>query len=440
MKFLNLLKKELHELINAQMILGLVVTMLILLALGKVMSGVLDETTDETGTINICDMDDTDLTNSIISSLETTGFTVELKNVEYTEDKAKMLKDAGIESLIIIPEGFTKSIITDNQSGKMELISAMKTTSTFASLKDKTHTAVDIINSIVKNEIMAARGLDSQSVETIENPIELSETTVVNRKWADISSELLINLMQSQTMFIPIIVFVLVMITSQLIITAVSTEKIDKTLETLLSAPVSRISVLGAKMLAAAIVAVINAVVYMFGFYGYMGSMLSGAVKDAGVVGQALTVNDILKELGLKLGISGYFMVGIQMFLTIMVCLAVSMILGALVNNAKSAQTMLMPIMLLALIPYMVSMIYDINMLSPALRAVIYAIPFTHTFNAVNNIMFGNMEIYWFGLLYQLALFAVCMFFALRIFTSDKIFTISLNLGQKVKFKSKKHS
>lgn len=80
-------------------------------------------------------------------------------------------------------------------------------------------------------------------------------------------------------------------------------------------------------------------------------------------------------------------------------------------------------------------MIYDINLLPPVLKAFIYAIPFTHTFNALNNIMFGNTGIFWGGLAYQAVLFVICMFFAVRLFTSDKIFTISLNLGQKKKLK-----
>lgn len=252
---------------------------------------------------------------------------------------------------------------------------------------------------------MTAKGLDSQDIETIENPVSLNEITVANDKWANISTETLTGLISSQSMFIPIVVFILVMFTSQMIISAISTEKIDKTLETLLSAPVSRLSVLCSKMLAAGIVAIINAGVYMVGFYGYMGSMLSGAIENTEIVGSAMTVDDIMKELGLKLGVSGYFMVGLQMFMTIMICLAAAMILGALVNDSKSAQTMLMPIMVLAMIPYIVSIVYDINFLSPVLRTIIYAIPFTHTFNAINNIMFGNMNLYWFGLIYQMILF-----------------------------------
>lgn len=444
MKFINLLRKELRELINAQMILGLVITMVMLLAIGKIMSEVTDEASNDTGKVNISDMDNTELTRNIVSSLEQTGFEVNLVT-EDNPDRAALLKSADCDNLIIIPEGFTDKVAVSGVSGanqdsgcELELVSAIKSSSTMAMISDKTSAAVDIIKDIIKNEIMTQNGLSTEVQSKLYEPFVLNEVTVVKDKSATANSQILMSLMQSQGMFIPIVVFILVIFTSQMIISAISTEKIDKTLETLLSAPVTRMSVLSAKMLAAAIVAIINAVVYMIGFYGYMGSMLSGNI-DAETVGTALSVNDIMKELGLKIGFSGYFLVGLQMFMTIIICLALSLILGALVNDAKSAQTMLMPIMVLAMIPYMISMIYDINMLSPVVKTLVYAIPFTHTFSAMNNIMFGNMKLYWIGLAYQFVLFVVCMFFAVKLFTSDKIFTISLNFGQKVKFK-KKHT
>ncbi len=441
MKFMNLLKKELHELINAKMIMGLVITVMLLLSVGKIMSGVVDDASSDTGTVNISDRDDTELTHKIIDTLDSSGFDVHLFS-EDNPDRAKLLETINCDSLIIIPEGFSDEALAPVfegclNNGRIELVTTLKSTSALASLSDKTSDAAEIISDIVQDEYLIQNDLSEDTIEKIHTPITVDSVTVVNGKTAYTDPNILISLVQSQSMLIPIIVFILVMFSSQMIISAISTEKIDKTLETLLSAPVSRVSVLSAKMLAAAIVAVINAAVYMIGFYGYMGSLVGGFANDAETVGAAFSINDIMKELGLKIGISGYFLIGMQMFLTIMVCLAASLILGALVNDAKSAQTMLMPIMVLAMIPYIVSMVYDVNMLSPVLKIIIYAIPFTHTFNAMNNIMFGNMNIYWFGLAYQLALFVVFMFFAVRIFTSDKIFTISLNFGQKRRLRSK---
>jgi ABC-2 type transport system permease protein len=231
------------------------------------------------------------------------------------------------------------------------------------------------------------------------------------------------------------------MLTSQMLMSAVANEKTDKTLETLLSAPVSRGAVIGAKMLAAAIIALINAGVYMIGFMVFVSgatSDISSAASD--ILGDTLSVDEAIKKLGLSLGGFDYFLVGLQLFFTIMICLSVSLILGALVNDTKNTQTMVMPILLLAMIPYMISMLADINSLPVVLRYIVYAIPFTHTFSAIPNLMFGNRMIFFIGLAYQIVVFAICMFFALRLFMSDRIFTIRLTFGQKSKYKSKKRS
>ena len=128
-----------------------------------------------------------------------------------------------------------------------------------------------------------------------------------------------------------------------------------------------------------------------------------------------------------------YLLLGLQMFMTIMIALCISLILGAMANDAKSAQTLVMPIMLTLMIPFFCSMFADINTLPTGIKIIMYAIPFTHTFIAVNNLLFDNMALFWGGFAYQVVIFAVVMFLAVRLFTSDKIFTISLNFGQKAK-------
>ena len=153
------------------------------------------------------------------------------------------------------------------------------------------------------------------------------------------------------------------------------------------------------------------------------------------LVAQYMSVDEALERLGLTLGVTDYILIGAQLFLTIMICLSVSLMLGALVNDTKQSQTMMMPMMIMAMVPYLISMMADINTLPAAIKLVVYAIPFTHTFSAVNNLMFGNYTIFVGGLIYQFIVFAICMFFALRLFNSDKILTASLNFGQKSKFK-----
>ena len=71
----------------------------------------------------------------------------------------------------------------------------------------------------------------------------------------------------------------------------------------------------------------------------------------------------------------------------------------------------------------MAAMFIDITSLPGAIKYLLYAIPFTHTFIASDCVLFGNMELYAGGLIYQVIFLVICMTIAVKIFTSDKIFT-----------------
>lgn len=438
MKFINLLKKELSELINKQMILSLVFTLGIFLIMGNIMKSATEEMTNDifNPKVNICDMDDTELTNEMIASIKKQCSEVNMVRVT-DDDYAAAFKDSNMKSFIVIPMGFTETL---ERGEKPEILSVskIKGTSAFGDMTGGSGNASSLINDYVSRKIAEQQGVTDDELNTIGAPMTITEHTVVADKSAKVSSSAIMSKLLSQNMILPIIILVLLMLTSQTLIAAISNEKIDKTLETLLSAPVSRGAVITSKMLAAAIVALLNAAVMMVGFMSYASSVTESVTSDGeltGAITSALSTGDAFSQLGLTLSAVDYVFVGIQLFMTIMICLAISIVLGALVNDSKSAQTALLPIVILVMVPWMVTLLSDVNSLPMAAKCLVYAIPFTHTFNAMPNLMFGNTTEFWLGFGYQLVIFFVVMHFALSLFKSDKILTISLNLGQRSKFK-----
>ncbi len=446
MKFINLLKKELAELVNKNMLLGLVVTVAIFMILGGIMKTTINDVVDESKnvTINICDRDKTEFTESILEAMENvnkdpdSNVSAKINIIECEgDDYAAILADNDISSLVIIPVGFTDSLDKKEQP---ELISVSRMTSaaTMSNIDVGNEGAINLIKQCISSTIAADTGMDDQQYQLMEEPVILTENTVVDDKDARISQDSIMSKIMMQNMLLPIIVFVLIMMTSQMLMSAISNEKIDKTLETLLSAPVSRLSVIGAKMLAAAVVALLNAAVYMVAFSTFVSGATDEVTQSVSeAAGVSITVDQALEQLGLNLGAVDYILIGVQLFFTIMICLSVSIILGALIDDAKNVQSMLMPIMLCAMVPYIISMLADINSLPMIFRVIVYAIPFTHTFTAVPNLMFGNNMLFLGGLIYQIIVFLICIFFALRLFMSDKLLTVSLNIGQKSKYKKR---
>lgn len=439
MKFFNLLKKELAELLNAQTIISLVVVMGLLMFMGNFMSDTVEEAVKQEYSVTLVDRDNTDFTADMKEKLKAYG----AKLVEVTdssEDYAELLENADKQAVVILPKGFSEAV-ENNESPEIISVARMKSASMMSNVSGGNMGAVTLINKCISDVFAENAGLTVEDVARINSPVKVVSQTVVSDKSAEIASDAVMSKIMMQNMMLPIIVFVLIMMTSQGLMSGISNEKIDKTLETLLSAPVSRTAILGSKMLAAALVAMLNAVCFMFGFSSMMSTATEEATADiSSALTEIMPTEQALEQLGLSLGIGDYILVGIQLFLTIMICLCLSLMLGSLINDAKQAQTMIMPLMFGAMIPYIISMIGDINALPIAARIFVYAIPFTHTFSAIPNLMFGNYTIFYIGLAYQAIVFVICMYLALRLFKSDKILTTSLNLGQKSKYKKVKKS
>ena len=70
MKFLDLLAKELKEMLTPQTIIALVAVMLVLSFAGDALTVTIEDATEESSKIVICDQDKTDFTESVIALMK----------------------------------------------------------------------------------------------------------------------------------------------------------------------------------------------------------------------------------------------------------------------------------------------------------------------------------------------------------------------------------
>lgn len=430
MKFLSLLKKELREMLTIGTIIGMAVGVVILFVIGQVMSGVTESSAKSAGTVHLIDEDQSSLSQSCMEMLRQSGFEV-IEESSGASTGAADYRPQGDYSLLVFPKGFEQAIASGQPAelksygvfDKLGLTAMMSSGGSSA--------AVEALNEYISNQLISQNLSQDAKADPgfYKHPVTLSETTFVGEKHTDISSSMLSAFATSQTAFVPIVIFILVMFASQMISSAIANEKGDKTLETLLCTPVSRLTVLSSKMCAAGIVALLMAAVYMVGFSSYMTGMTGGSLdaSSSNELGQALA------DLGVSLSITDYILIGIQLFLTILSALAVSMVLGALAGDIKQAQSTIMPLMFALLLPYMVTLFLDVNQLALPLRILMYLIPFTHTFIAPANLIFDHYFLLFGGMIYQVIFLVVAMTLAVKVFSSDKIFTMKLNFGQKKK-------
>ncbi len=431
MKFISLLKKELREMLTLQTLLMLVMLIVLMGSMGGLMGKAADESQAESGKITICDLDDTPFSQSVLKYLEhpTADMQNEVNVITIeSDDYAKELDKHDIKSFVILPKGFEDSI-RDGKQAEIVYVSRMTSLSMMSNINAGSETAVQLIQAAVKTAMYTEKinsgKLTDDEVSLMEMPVYVKEQTIVADKQGEVSPLMLYSATYSQSLFMPLIVYILILLGSQTMVNAVSAEKLDKTLETLLSAPVSRIHVLAAKMIAAAVVALLNAAVYMIGMNKLSINPTADMPDD---------YNKMVEQLGLTFDVKTYLLIGVQMLVTMLIALSLSLILGAFARNIKSSQTLIMPLMIVTIIPFMAAMFLDISTLPGIVKYLLYAIPFTHTFMASDCILFGKTTLYIGGLVYQIVVLIICMGIAVKIFTSDTIFTASemkFSLGRK---------
>lgn len=450
MRFGNLLKKELGELITKQAVISMIFVLVLFVFMGQIMGRSMEEGFD-TSTLNICIKDNSDFTKNVIDRIKADE-TTELNMVDIQSDNYyDELERLDLKYVVIIPEGYGDTIVNEKKPGQLIFASKVSLGFSAAMSSISSSDAVSTIVDCSADEAMESiYGLTAEDVALITSPANTVEFSAANGKSVEISAAAVSSIVMMESMIAPFAIFFLLLLASQMIMTAISTEKIDKTLETLLSTPVSRMTVLTAKMVAAIISALLNAVFMIVGFGIYMVSIMGGAmsgatngsanisdiagmtnVPDTGALTDVLSTADAISQLGFSLSGMDILLFGLQLFLTLAIGLSISLILGAAATDVKSVQTLVMPIMIAVMIPFFVTMFMDFGEMPVAAKVIMFLIPFTHSYIALTNLLSGDMIMYWGGLAYQIVFFAVCMFLAVRMFTSDKLFTMSFSSENK---------
>ncbi len=424
-KFWVLLKKEVKELLSPQMLAPMIAVVLIFFFIGNVL-GKEAEKSRTTVNLALLDLDRSAASEEAEGVLRKSFQNILVLDGTTAEDGLKTIKDKNIPTLIVIPAGFGSGI-TQNKSQEVKFYSVLSGLSMFQNKQAQSVAqATAVLSKYFSDRILAPSSI--APISFIKEPIKPNEFVAVKDKLANVSFAQIGGLVVSQGMFVPIILFMVIVVASQLVAVAIATEKENKTLETLLSLPVNRKSIVIAKLVAAGLVALLMALVYIFGFKSYMNGM-TGNIGGAGQVADG--VRQAAAALGLTFGTTEYALLGISLFLGILAALSIAIVLGSFAEDVKAVQGLTTPIMILIFIPYLLTMFVDLSTASPFLRYLVYAIPFSYPFLASSHILFKDYFTYIFGNIYLLIFFLVFVFIAARIFSTDKILTLKLRFKRR---------
>ncbi|UCE38772.1 MAG: ABC transporter permease, partial [Thermoplasmata archaeon] len=323
----NIIKKEIKELFTPATILPIVIVALIFGTMGSTIQGIQEEA-EEKPVIGYINVDQSNL-SVIATSILNDSAEVVFNSTDITmkfEGLQKVEQEDGV-ALIILPHNFTENIQNETQ-GEIEVYWIMKGAGILDAISSE---AVErLIYTINRNISMELIQENTSTNATLAlNPTMKNEITYFkDREMIGLSPGAIIGLLSSQSMLIPIVIMMIIIMAGSLVISSMAFEKENKTLETLLTLPVKRTSIVTGKIVASAVIGLLLAVIYMIGMgYYFQGFQMGEAAVNLATYGLVLTSQDLI-------------IVGISLFITLIAALSFCMLLGTFAKSYKSAQTL----------------------------------------------------------------------------------------------------
>ena len=401
----NIIRKEFKELFTLSTLLPIVVVALVFGFVGQ-MVGNVEQRIEERPVIGVVDRDEGESSDIAMSVLAERAEVI-YEGGDAGEGLEEVREGNGV-ALLVIPETFTENIYA-NSPGEIEVYWIMRGAGMLDSISSGTlEVLMQSVNQEISGELMEQDNpLDPALVL---DPTTRSETTFFKGKEIEgLSPGQLSGMLISQSVVMPVVVMMLIIMAGVAVISSMGLEKENKTLETLLTLPVRRSHIVIGKIVGSALVGMIMAAIYMIGFSYYMGSFQISNTSPT--------------DFGLALGMQDYLLVGISLFVALLAGLSLCIVLGTFARNYRSAQTLIFPITALAMISAFVIMFKDFDTIPVVLKALLFAIPFSHPMMAVRALMLDNYWLVVGGIVYAAVFTTVMIGVAVRIFNSDRLLT-----------------
>jgi len=421
----NIIKKELKELLTPATILPIIVIAIIFGSIGSSMEGI-QEGLDEKPVLGVINEDNRSLSKIVTSILENESEIIFISSdIADKQYGLEQVKQQDGMALIVINKNFSTDILSDTRGG-LEVYWIMKGAGLF-----------DTISSGVVEQLITSinREISKNLIETNNKTVNASialwptsriDTTYFKDREIKLSPGAISSMLSSQSMLIPIVIMMIIIMAGNMVISSMAMEKENKTLETLLTLPVKRTHIVTGKIVASAIIGLLFAVVYMFGMSRY----LQGFQMSEGLN---------LADFDLALNSSDFLLIGISLFITLIAALALCMLLGTMAKNYKSAQTLTFPVTMLAMIPMFVTMFADFDTLPLTLKGLLFAIPFSHPMMASRALIFNDYVLVIGGTIYVLIFAIVTISIVVWVFKTDRLLTGSTRAKKLFSFKKRRY-
>lgn len=418
----TLIAKELKELLrDPKILVGMVLMPVIILPLMGGAISVSQQAVERelaTSSIAIWDRDHSSYSNSLVAFLRTMNQTVVPVSAATKEQAVSSLLGSGAAVLLEIPSGYGSNV-SSSRRGEVFIYAVLKSLGLGevgrGSLYEQIMGAYRYVLSIqMIEQLIQKANLTGVDPSMVYSPLGVSYASVIKGRIVEVAPQAAVGTMVSQGIMLPITLIMMLTFAMQIASTSIAVEKEEKTLETLMTLPVGRLTIMVGKLGGSILVAVAGAAAYMIGFGYYMGTAM-------GFAGTGATPS--IQDIGFGLGPFGLVLLGVTMFVSLVSGLALALSISVFTDSVRSAQSLIGVIYIPVLIPAIILMFADPSMLPIAMQILIYALPYSHSILASRAIFMGDHTSALLSISYIGIFTIVVLYITAKIFSSERVMT-----------------
>lgn len=424
-KLVSLVEKEVKDLLrDPRIYIGLVVPVILMPLLGLLMSTAM-RSSIEAGTkglkIAVLDYDKTELSNAFLNLSMNLGVKIRMVNATDLEAAVSEARDSGSNALVVIRKGFEDDLVNFRKAG-VEVYVVMESMSLGSIGAYSAVEGVLSLSSKIFSNMLISKLNPNVSPDVVREPLNISTRSIVKDRIMEIPPQILFNqLLMGYSIMIPLLLLMLSITVVQFAATATAVENEEKTLETLLTFPVTRYDILLAKLLGSSILAVIGSILFTGGFILYFNNMLTMSGFNFPSEGVSQLLPSPQPESVMLLAVS--------LILAILFITSLGVAIGALSSDVRMANSLLGVVIVPIMVPSLLMMYGDLSMLPLALQLLVYALPTSYPIMIAKGMMITPISFEAIlGIPYSAALTVLVLYATSMLLAPEKLLTIQYGL------------
>lgn len=375
MRIRVLVAKEVKDTLrDPRIIIPFVISALILpvigLAVSIPMKAAVQQAVEGARVVAVIDLDRTAYSREFVEWLRSKLSVVELP-ADYAgnvEKAAEAASAKGASVILVLDKGFGESL-SARRRAEVRVISVVDEIYFLAGVESSS--VQQLVDDFALSKILEGTGI---APGVVRRPVNFSEETYVKAKGVALPypPAALAGISMS-VMLVPMIVLSMAMVVMQMSATSAAVENEEKTLETLLTLPVTSTEILLSKLAGMFIVSLIGSALEVIGLVLYLQTFawaMAGPSAAEGLLGSAGGLSQFI-------GTGDVALLAASLVLSLLFSAAIGVMVGALSKDVRIASTLMSPIAILVLIPGYIVAFAPSKLLGAYLKTLLYVVPVT---------------------------------------------------------------